>query len=194
MPRTKPSASAPKRLPPVHYLRECFSYNPRTGELRWKHRPTKHFRSKEWQVKHWNGRWAGKVAGHLHSSGYLIVTIGGHGHNFRTHRIIWKLMTGKEPRATIDHKHGKPADNRWKTLRPATQRQQTWNARIHGHNTNGHKGVYRKRSKWGARITILGTVHYLGTFCSIKKAAAAYADAAQHLHGRFYRHQPVVTS
>ena len=85
---------SPKVLPSVEYLRECFDYDPESGELRWKERPLAHFCGV--QVRRlWNARYAGKPVG------YLDPTRANHGRviinneKYGTYRVVWKLVTGQ---------------------------------------------------------------------------------------------------
>jgi hypothetical protein len=67
-----------------------------------------------------------------------------------------------------------PGNIRW-----ATPLQQLHNRR------NGKKGAHRMREKWKSQIGIKGKYYYLGTFNTKEDAQAAYAKAAQLLHGEF---------
>jgi len=172
-----------KRLPSAAYLRECFSYNRRTGILRWKRRPRWHFKTDSYWVR-WNARYAGTRAGTL-THGYRGVAINSNG--FLEHRIIWKLVTYRTPPESIDHIDGSPSNNRLSNLRPANEAQQKWNATHRRNNNSGHRGVYPTRDRWFARIYVNGESRHLGCFGSKKDAAAAYEAAARKFHGEFYR-------
>lgn len=50
-----------------------------------------------------------------------------------------------------------------------------------------YKGVYKKRSRWAARIAVNGETTWLGTFKTEEEAARAYDAAAKRLHGEFAR-------
>jgi len=168
-------------LPSTEYLRACFSYDPDTGILQWKHRPRRHFPSlKEW--KRWNARFAGTLAGHKQRHSSITFANGG----YLTHRIIWKWMTGKEPPPNIDHESRDGCDNRWINLRPADQTQQNWNKSLQKNNTSGHRGVSPANGKWRAVIYVRKSQRHLGTFSTVEMAIAAYKTAARELHGEFY--------
>lgn len=174
-----------KLLPSAEYLRACFDYSRTTGKLWWKERPLEHF-SNAHDQNVWNSRQAGAVISHANAkSGYIDVYL--NNRRYRTHRIIWKLVTGKEPPKSIDHENGNPADNRWDNLRVATQNEQQWNRPISKNNTSGYKGVARNRGKWLAMIMIKRTHHHLGRFDTPEQASAAYEAAARKFHGKFYR-------
>src|SRR6266852_9892318 len=107
-----------RKIPPTKYLHECFLYNPLAGQIFWKKRPRRHFDSDR-VCNSWNGKHAGKQAftspnqtGHLQSPIDWVLHV--------AHRVIWKMMTGKDPVNQIDHKNRNPADNRWRNLREAT--------------------------------------------------------------------------
>jgi|KBSMisStandDraft_5_1062788.scaffolds.fasta_scaffold117876_2 hypothetical protein len=172
------------KLPAVKYLRACVSYCPKTGVLRWRTRLREHFPSeREW--KRWNSRYAGTVAGMISTRGYRRLRIDRH--RYKAHRLIWKLMTGKEPPDTIDHIDGNTENNIWHNLRAATQRQQTHNARLRKDNLSGYRGVRRRGKGWLAFIKIDGATHDLGCFPSMEQAVAVRQAAARRLYGEFYR-------
>lgn len=174
------------KLPSKIYLQECFEYNQRTGELRWRTRPLHHFSSAKNQAI-FNVRWAGKLAGLVSARGYRYIRLGRQG--YLAHRLIWKMMTGKDPRFTVDHKDTNKLNNRWVNLRSATRQEQKWNMTRPTNNTSGYKGVSwkRKNKSWCATINIDGIRQYIGLFATAKKASLAYQVAARKLHGEFYR-------
>jgi hypothetical protein len=188
-----PSNHPVKNLPSVDYLRDCFTYDPATGELYWKHRPQKHFKGllplRDWLA--WNKKFAGKIAGKI-SVGrmngrhkYWLVCLDYK--MYLAHRIAWKLTTGDEPPETIDHADHNSLNNRWTNLRPATRSEQQCNRPPPKHNTSGHKGVHLHHSRWRARISVNGIDYSLGVFDTAEEAAAAYKAAARKLHGKFFR-------
>jgi hypothetical protein len=168
-----------KRLPDTKYLRECFSYNRTTGELRWKIRPRNHFASLMIQATR-NSRFAGKLAGALHPSGYI--KIGMAGEIWRAHRIIYKMVTGKEPPEKLDHRDGDQANNRWVNLRLGTAQDHARNRRRSKNNTTGVTGVQRRSNKWRVKI---GRKFY-GTFDTFDAAVAFRMKTAKKLFGSFY--------
>jgi hypothetical protein len=170
-------------LPSAKYLRACFTYSPTTGNVRWKRRPRDHFATTgSWKI--WNARFANTDAGTDRKQHYQV---GLGGHRYCLHRIIWKIVTGKEPIATIDHKDGDALNNRWKNLRLATMLEQNWNTGRRKDNTSGYKGVSKNHGRWFAQIAIEGTQRWLGYFATAQEAAAAYQVAARKLHGGYYR-------
>ena len=177
-------------LPSIQLLRECFDYSPKTGELRWRKRPAKHFATASAHAS-FNARFAGNIAGcaRERSRGVKI-----NDQRYKVHRIIWKITTGKEPANTIDHKGGNPFDNRMENLRLATMGQQSWNRKLPITNTSGYKGVYwhKKRKAWVANLTHKGVMHYLGAFDAAEEAAVAYENKACELRPNFHRQSPPV--
>ena len=110
------------------YLKECFSYDPTTGVLSWKHRPRSHFSTaKGW--KRANAH-AGDPVGTLTPQGRLMVNIRGKG--YFVHRLIWKLVYGRDPFGQIDHINRDPLDNRLRNLRIVTPSENSRNTR-HNH-------------------------------------------------------------
>jgi hypothetical protein len=171
------------KLPSAKYLRECFLYNPETGQIFWKNRPRKHFDSARiWNS--WNGKHAGRQAFTSHNQT-------GHSQNFidgtlyMAHRVIWKLITGRDPADQIDHKNRNPADNRWHNLRQATHAQNAQNRKPQVNNTSGRTGVYQYDGKWKAFIRVDRKQISLGTFCTMQEAIFARASAEQTHYGEF---------
>ena len=103
-------------------------------------------------------------------------------------RTIWERNNGKIPKGmTVDHINGDSGDNRLSNLRLATTTQQNQNRGHFRNNTSGYKGVRQSGVKFTAVVTANKVRHYLGTFDTAEEASAAYQEAAEKLHGEFYR-------
>ena len=159
-------------MPNVTRLSELFVYCPQSGMLLRR-------------INRGRGK-AGDPVGTMHTAGYLQVRVDGKWEY--VHRIAFALMTGTYPTHEIDHKNGKPSDNRWTNLRPATRAENAQNSKQRCHSSNPFKGVRRSptEGKWIARIVVDSQEKYLGTFDSAEAARAAYKRAAKH-------HQPFNT-
>lgn len=171
-------------LPDQAVLLEMFSYDPSTGELRWRERPASHY-SSPLQCRRANAQFAGTVAGHTEPGRYVFVRC--QGRNQYVHRVIFKMMTGKAP-VEIDHLNRKKADNRWLNLREATPSQNKSNRMRPVRSSTGLKGVstHPNTNKFRARIKLAGKEVHLGLFETVEEAHAAYCVAAQRLHGEFW--------
>ena len=153
-------------------LKEILHYDPNTGEFIWKvSRPP---RAK-----------AGSRAGYLnHQLGYRLISISGK--MYYEHRLAVLWMTGQWPEHQVDHVNGNRADNRWRNLRLASQRQNLAYRGLGSDNKTGAKGVHKTLSgKWYSQISIRGKTKYLGIFDNLEAAAEAYDMAALHEHGEF---------
>ena len=171
---------AAKPLPPVEYLRQCFTYDPTTGVLTWSaDRPREHFRT-EARWRGWISCYGGRAAGYFDwaGAGYIGLCVGGK--RFWSHRVIWKMQTGCDPISGIDHRNGNKTDNRWRNLREATQQQNLWN--LPTKRGRLPTGVYVRRS--GHYSVKAGKV-YLGTFDTAKKAGEAYRSYVKRTRGEF---------
>lgn len=144
-----------KTLPPVQRLRELFDYSPETGELVWK-----------------VGRKAGRRAGTVHvlRSGYKYLRVKVDERRLFVHRVVWKMQTGEEPPAEIDHKSRDATDNRWSNLRDGTAVNPK-NLSVARNNTSGFTGVCwrESRRKWRA---IVGR-REIGSFSELDEAIMA---------------------
>jgi hypothetical protein len=164
------------KLPDAKELRRLFEYDPQTGSLIWKKRyPLTH------RNKLHNSRDAGQPVGALDTWGHCQVRV--EGKLRAAHRIIFKMMTGKDAKQQIDHINGKPGDNRWSNLREANQMQNTWNEKVRRNNTSGHPGIRpmnTKRAtskKWRVVLRSKGKSVFVGDFLTFDEAKAAYDTA-----------------
>ena len=135
-------------------VKELLNYNPETGELFWRERSIKWFKT-ERDCKIWNTRFAGKEAfTALDSKGYFRSAI--LSKEYRVHRIIWLWVFGKWPKGQIDHINHDKKDNRLVNLRDVTHRENHKNQSIAKNNTSGCAGVYfnKQIEKWQAQIMI----------------------------------------
>lgn len=152
---------------------ELFRYNPATGSLRWK-------------VSVSNKIKVRSEAG-TDDGGYRRVMVDGH--SYYAHVLVWVIMTGGFPTNRLDHKDLNKSNNRWNNLRLSNNSLNTANRHASVSNTSGHKGVswHATQQKWRADITVAKKKKFLGCFTDKKRAASAYAEAANRLFGEFAR-------
>lgn len=95
----------------------------------------------------------------------------------------------------IDHIDRNGLNNRRCNLRPATQSQNTANARMWCNNTSGYRGVTYDKAKrsWQAGIKRNQRFIFLGRYSTPEKAAAAYNRGARRLFGKFAFHNHLPT-
>jgi hypothetical protein len=93
------------------------------------------------------------------------------------HRLAWYLHYGQLPKNHIDHIDGDRLNNRISNLRDVTQQQNNW-------NNTAAKGysLYKKTSKYKARILINGNDIHLGYFNTEQEARKAYLKAKEKHH------------
>lgn len=159
-------------------LRELLSYDPETGEFRWR----KGYSSRSRIT-------AGSVAGSPDTKGYIIITIGCL--RYKAHRLAWLYMEGQWPKGNLDHINHEPSDNRRNNLREATYSGNRVNACVNSNNTSGFNNVFFNGRcpirPWQARIQINGKLRYLGNFDTAAKAYATYCLAARRHFGEYAR-------
>lgn len=152
--------------PPVEQLLKKYTYDPETGVLTTNRTGL--------PVRKHNGK------------GYRSMRIDGI--HYRAARIIWKMMTGREPAEIIDHINGNHSDDRWCNIREATYRQNAQNCRCQRNSKSGLKGVSADlKGRWNATIRIDGISTYLGKFSTAEEAHEAYKSAALKHFGEFAR-------
>ena len=173
----------PTPLPSQETLHRLLKYDPETGTLFWKVREDGSLPKKFIDRPALNGI---KQCGYRY--GVLL------GKAASAHRVIYKMMTGKEP-PEIDHRDGDSTNNRWPNLR-ASNRTQNQRNRKKPHNSRAKRcGVHlRRKGGWSgyvARITVNWSEIYLGTFPANAEgftAGCAARLAAERKHGFSNRH------
>ena len=127
-----------KPLPPLEILQNKFKYNPDTGVV--------------------TNRQRGREAGYKDKTGYRRISIDKK--LYLTSRIVWKLVTGKDPEGTIDHIDRNKENNRFENLRDVTKQVQSENRKA--------KGYYKKGNRYEVRVRSKGAI----VFCKLVKTEA----------------------
>jgi len=144
---------------------ELLSYNPITGEFRWR-------------VDRPNGIKAGDIAGHV-KQGRRWLNLDGR--RYASGRIAWLMATGHHPRGEIDHVDGDALNNALSNLRDVPRKMNARNKRLYRNNRTGYPGV-KKRSngKYQACIGSSPRTH-LGTFTRLESAILARRKAERRM-------------
>ena len=160
----------------VAAARRYLSYDPGTGDIRWKEKRTRNSRAN-----------VGDLAGGIDDHGYRRVML--NGRKYRAHQLAFMLMGDVVP-LCVDHINGTRSDNRWANLRPASVSLNAKNAKKRKDSVAPHKGVTwsKAHSKWKCRINNNGVTEYLGLFSSLADAAHAWQVRAEQL-GFSVRHR-----
>jgi hypothetical protein len=169
-----------KILPPRRRLKQLFDYDPDTDLLTRRLLPRSAFVSNAAWATH--KRFVGQhFRGGPRQSHVSVLVDGVY---FKVHRVIWKMVTGREPPAVLDHENRNSKDNAWANLRRSTKSQNCANSRA---RSNHAKGAYPvDRGKWMATITVRGQRLYLGRFPTEEAAHTAYCEAGRKHFGEFF--------
>lgn len=148
-----------------------FTYDPTTGELRWKNCP----------LKQLNGMIAGNFKDGYREARFC-------GRSQRVHRIIWLMQTGQfpPPDRMIDHANGDRADNRWANLRLATRSQNNHNRhQVRSDSKSGIRGVkYRaERDRYVPILKVGGRERKFGSFRTAEEAKARFREVELQYRG-----------
>lgn len=119
----------------------------------------------------------GSVLGSVHGGGYSWIAI--NNRRYSSHRLAFFYMTGKFPENGVDHINHDKLDNRWCTLREATQNNNCKNRSIGKNNKSGVVGVFWNTNlgKWGCCICVYGKNKHLGLFTDKQEAVNARKQA-----------------
>ena len=181
-----------REMPTVEYLRSVLDYNPLTGVLTWRERPSWHFKISKYgnSWKTWNTAWSGKEAGHVCKKGKTYYRLVGlDGRIYGAHILCYALFHGEFAAFAIDHIDGVGTNNFASNLRLSVGPVNNRNAQMNSTNTSGFNGVCfnKRRGKWLAYMEIDNKRRWLGSF-STKEAAGAARATAQEGHGFTERH------
>jgi hypothetical protein len=154
-------------LPPLDILNDLLSYNPETGELRWK--------------THRLRRNVGQPAGFLNGKGYLEIYI--KGVRYLAHRVVWKLHHKVEPppETVIDHINCNRSDNRAENLRIASYSENNVNTVGRSYFGLPAGVTLNGRNVWRVRVRWKGKTYNLGNYNSIEDAVTARANKLAEL-------------
>jgi len=156
----------------ISALHEWLIYDPTSGILTWRKRG----------IPKWDAKWAGRIAGSLHSTGHWRVTVAYR--RYYAHRIAWAMTHGKWPEQQVDHRDGDRLNNRICNLRLATNGENQQNVAIKKSNKSGFVGVvwFKPKQRWRAEIRANNRAYHLGYFDDPESAHAAYVQAKKRLH------------
>lgn len=101
------------------------------------------------------------------------------------HRNVYmhRLILAAKPGEICDHRDGDGLNNTRENLRTVTASVNVLNQRPQARNSLGYRGVFRKGSRYGAKIAKGGVVYRLGLFDSAEAAGEAYETKAVELYG-----------
>jgi len=125
----------------------------------------------------------GMIAGSPDRHGHLLCHVDGK--RYSLHRLAWLYMTGNFPIGEIDHISGEKANNRFCNLRDVGRSENMQNmVRASSNNKTGLIGVIatNRTNTFLARIRVNGVNKHLGTFRTPELAHEAYVKAKRHFH------------
>lgn len=173
---------AKRELPTTDQVRQVLDYNPDTGILTWRHRPSSMFapglHGRQHQANAWNAKYAGKEAfTAIRSDGYKVGTI--YRCMVRSHRVAWTHYYGFWPSDQIDHINGITTDNRISNLRDVPNIENHKNEKRSKNNTSGANGVHwcNHTQKWRAVAKVGYKNLHIGRYDTIEEARDARKQA-----------------
>lgn len=175
----------------VSDIKELLDYSPETGVLKWKKRP-RHLFSSNQSFGAWNGKYAGKEAGHTKNGGspnlfYRYLTV--RRKRFKAHVLAWVIEYGEWPPGLIDHIDGDGLNNKILNLRISSYVKNGRNMRKASNNTSGVTGVsfLTAEGKWKSSIQVHGKKISLGSYVDKFEAICA-RKSANNLYKFSHRH------
>lgn len=162
----------PKQL--THeYLKQCFDYNPDTGEFKWKIAESTNI--------YGNDAFCVKV----HGNDYVALKTMILKKSYTTNRLIVFWMTGYMP---SQNRFVIPVDNnalnlKWNNIKVGSNSDAQIKKRNIGSSASKGVSFHRQRNKYEASIQINGKRKYLGRFKTEAEAAEAYMKAARKHYG-----------
>lgn len=154
-----------KQLPSVSSILKEIKYDAKTGEAVY----LKSNKKLTTKLKH----------------GYISVQIGKKRYNL--HRLVWKIMTGQDPKGVIDHINNNRQDNRFVNLRDVSKSQNSRNRSINKNHKYKLKGARfsKDKNKWFTTIDVNCKTIWLGFHETAEEAHKAYCEAAKTYFGEF---------
>lgn len=174
------------KLPSQIYLKERLEYDATTGELTWRllSENSSSLPMTLRGIRIFNSQRAGNTAGHIfkETSGSYAIQLRLDGKSYYAHRIIWKMVTGKDAEL-IDHEDGNRLNNKINNLRDVSNTINSRNCKLHCKNTSGHTGVSwsKTSNKWEAYIWDNSVKYNLGLFVSLEDAISAREEKEKEL-------------
>ena len=145
-------------LPPQQLLLQLLDYNEETGELRWKK--------------------SGRV---IKRSKHRYIQVQIQRRRYYAHRVIFKMMMGRDPAEEIDHINNDRYDNRWCNLREATRKENANNLMAFS-NRWGISWSTRDQV-WVAQVQHQLVKYFAGTSECPLLARMQYEDKVMELRG-----------
>jgi hypothetical protein len=126
-----------KPLPSSKDLVSLLDYDQASGRMVWRPRVDGFYCAVGYSER-WNKKYAGREAGKIKPSGYVVIKIANS--EYAAHRIAFGLM-GAEIPDFVDHKNGVRSDNSFSNLRRSSREKNNLNRRIPKNNKTGICGV-----------------------------------------------------
>jgi len=170
------------------YLKECFDYNPETGEFVWKERPNSHFKSEK-SMKSFNKKFAKNSAGFLNKEKQCY-TVTLDGKLYPVARLAFFILNGRLPSIYVDHIDGDKKNLKATNIREMTKAEMVLSLSMPKKNNkfnllgvSAHKS--RGKTRYQASAVDNGNRIHLGLFKTPEEAHKAYVEFKRQLTPEF---------
>ena len=163
-----------RRLPPLSRLKEIYSYDPYTQQLKRNHRMGPY---KEGSI----------VTPYCNTNKHQYRRVIIDKQQYPYHRLKWLLHYGVDPYPyEVDHIDNDIQNNNINNLRLVNTQQNNQNRSLRSDNKSGYIGVFKRGNKWVSFIKHNNIRYHLGSFDSVNEAVHIRNNKGRELFGDYF--------